>query len=89
MLLKILYIPKFIGKQFAIAFKRALRQSGIPKNGVPHSLRHSFATHLVEAGTDIQTVQKLLGHKDVETTMKYVHVSQQFGVTVKSPVDTL
>jgi site-specific recombinase XerD len=43
----------------------------------------------VEAGTDIQTVQKLLGHKDVETTMKYVHVSQQFGVTVKSPVDTL
>lgn len=76
-------------EQFAGAFKAALRQSGIPKNGVPHSLRHSFATHLVESGTDLQTVQKLMGHKDVETTMKYVHVSQKLGTTVKSPADTL
>ena len=76
-------------EQFANAFKIALRLSEIPKNGVPHSLRHSFATHLVENGTDIQTVQKLMGHKDVETTMKYVHVSQELGRSVKSPVDTL
>ena len=76
-------------EQFAKAFKIALRLSEIPKNGVPHSLRHSFATHLVEDGTDIQTVQKLMGHKDVETTTKYVHVSQELGRSIKSPVDTL
>ncbi|WP_390622343.1 tyrosine-type recombinase/integrase [Novipirellula aureliae] len=56
---------------------------------MPHSLRHSFATHLVESGTDIQTIQKLMGHKDVETTMGYVHVSQVLGKSIKSPMDTL
>ncbi|WP_162276009.1 integron integrase [Roseimaritima ulvae] len=76
-------------EQFANAFKIALRHAGIPKHGVPHSLRHSFATHLVEAGTDISTVQKLMGHKDIETTMKYVHVSHQLGDSIKSPMDTL
>lgn len=76
-------------EQFAVAFKTAQRLAGIPKNGVSHSLRHSFATHLVEAGTDIQTVQKLMGHKDIETTMGYVHVGQELGRTIKSPVDTL
>jgi len=76
-------------EQFAGAFKVALRHAEIPKNGVPHSLRHSFATHLVEAGTDIQTVQKLMGHKDVETTMRYVHVTPQLGTSVKSPIDSL
>ncbi len=55
----------------------------------PHSLRHCFATHLVESGTDIQTVQKLMGHKDIETTMRYVHVQLKPGENVKSPVDTL
>ncbi|MCC7336582.1 MAG: integron integrase [Pirellulaceae bacterium] len=76
-------------EQFAIAFKRALRLSGINKNGVPHSLRHSFATHLIESGTDIQTVQKLMGHKDVKTTLGYVHVTQKLGVTLMSPIDKL
>lgn len=76
-------------QQFANAFKTALRLSEIPKNGVPHSLRHSFATHLIESGTDIQTVQKLMGHKDVETTMGYVHTSQVLGKSIKSPMDTL
>jgi integron integrase len=76
-------------EQFSAAFKRALRLSGIPKNGVPHSLRHSFATHLVESGTDVQTVQKLMGHKDIQTTMGYVHVSQKLGVSVQSPADSL
>ena len=69
--------------------KAAQRRAGIDKNGVPHSLRHSFATHLVEAGTDIQTVQELMGHKDVERTMRYVHVKAKLGQTVKSPVDVL
>ena len=76
-------------EQFANAFKRALRLSGINKNGVPHSLRHSFATHLVESGTDIQTVQKLMGHQDIKTTMRYVHVEKKLGVTLHSPVDKL
>ena len=75
-------------EQFAGALKVAQRHAEIDKNGVPHSLRHSFATHLVEAGTDIPTVQKLMGHKDVETTMGYVHVTQKLGETVRSPADT-
>lgn len=79
----------FAEEQFCKALKVALRHAEINKHGVPHSLRHSFATHLVEDGTDIQTVQKLMGHKDVETTMKYVHVSQQLGQSVLSPVDSL
>ncbi|WP_158222533.1 integron integrase [Rhodopirellula sp. MGV] len=76
-------------RQFCDALKDAQRLAKIDKQGVPHSLRHSFATHLVEVGTDIQTVQKLMGHKDVETTMKYVHTSPRLGVDVKSPADLL
>lgn len=76
-------------EQFRNALKKSQRQAGIDKNGVAHSLRHSFATHLVEAGTDVQTIQKLMGHKDVETTMRYIHVQPKLGVHVRSPVDTL
>ena len=76
-------------EQFANALKVAQRHANFDKNGVPHSLRHSFATHLVESGTDIQTVQKLMGHKDVETTMRYVHIKPKLGSTIKSPVDQL
>ncbi|WDQ19418.1 tyrosine-type recombinase/integrase [Rhodopirellula sp. P2] len=66
-----------------------MKAAGITKNGVPHSLRHSFATHLVEDGTDLPTVQKLMGHKDIETTMSYVHVSVAFDSRLQSPVDRL
>ena len=76
-------------QQFALAFKAALVSAQIDKNAVPHSLRHSFATHLVEEGVDLPTVQKLMGHKDVKTTMGYVHVSQSFGDRLKSPLDSL
>ena len=71
------------------AFKEALRAGGIVKKASCHTLRHSFATHLLETGYDIRTVQELLGHRSVETTMIYTHVLNRGGLGVKSPVDTL
>jgi integron integrase len=74
---------------FASFFKAAIDRVGLAKNAVPHSLRHSFATHLLESGSDIRTVQELLGHKDVRTTMIYLHVMNKPGLAVTSPVDSL
>jgi len=71
------------------AFRKTVREVGIAKRATVHSLRHSFATHLIENVYDIGTIQELLGHSNVQTTMIYTHVAKKNKLGVKSPMDEL
>ena len=77
----------FLDSTFQKAVRRAAQRANIEKTVSPHTLRHSFATHLLESGYDIRTVQDLLGHKDVRTTQIYLHTMNRPGLGVKSPLD--
>lgn len=78
-----------VDQTFQRAFKRAAKAAGVTKPVSPHTLRHLFATHLLQSGYDIRTVQEMLGHTDVATTMIYTHVLKLGGGAVKSPVDSM
>lgn len=76
-------------KRFSAHSNGGVQEVGIAKPATPHTLRHCFATHLLQSGADIRTVQELLGHADVATTMIYTHVLKVSGMGARSPLDAL
>lgn len=83
------YGGRYSSRSVQMIFKKALSRAGVNKTVGVHGLRHSFATHLLENGTDIKFIQELLGHNDIKTTLRYTHVSQKSLRKVKSPLDML
>jgi site-specific recombinase XerD len=79
----------YSSKRLATLFQRALQKAGITQRYTLHSLRHSFATHLMDAGTDVRLIKELLGHKDIKTTLIYTHVSNKTLKDIISPIDQL
>lgn len=77
------------GNDIFMVFHNAVRRAGITKKVSPHSLRHCFATHLLESGTDLRTIQILLGHRSLKTTARYLHISQHQVRATASPLDSL
>jgi len=71
------------------AVKSATEAAGLTKRISCHTFRHSFATHLLESGVDVRTVQFLLGHRDLKTTMQYLHISSRGSAGIRSPADSL
>ncbi len=84
-----IHLMPYSARSVQSIMRSAMEKSGLSKQGSLHSLRHSFATHLLNDGTDIRYVQQLLGHKDIKTTMIYSQINQPLVDCVKSPLDSL
>jgi site-specific recombinase XerD len=79
----------YSSRSLELIIKAAKDKAGIKKNGSMHMLRHSFATHLLEKGTDVVFIQKLLGHNDLKTTLRYLHVTNKDLVNILSPIEDI
>jgi site-specific recombinase XerD len=83
------YEQQYSGRSMELVFQNCLARSGIKKKATLHTLRHSYATHLLESGTDIRYIQELLGHNSPKTTMIYTHISSKKISEIQSPFDDL